>query len=252
MKAVECCGTSFGYTLGNVVLDALDFQVDVGEICGLVGASGSGKSTLLRLLAALLPVSPAQYNSGIINIFGQAPRLARNAGQLGFVFQDMKLLPFLSVRDNLLWAQKRMRLTGAMSVSALDVDETLDLVGLTEQQFAWPKELSGGMKARVALARALITKPRLLLLDEALSSLDVGWRIHLYRELVALRDRLELTIVMISHDLEEIARVADRILVLSSHGRLSATLPRSEEGSERIRLMEELIFSDHPARYSAG
>jgi ABC-type nitrate/sulfonate/bicarbonate transport system ATPase subunit len=245
VSAIDCQKVCFGYTTDRQILDGVSFQVSAGEICGLVGASGSGKSTLLRLLAGLLPGSGHRLE-GTILLDGRAPTVARRAGRLGFVFQDMKLLPFLSVRDNLIWTSKQIRLAGRPV--AADIDDLLHLVGLVAQTSAWPKELSGGMKARLAIARALLTKPEVLLLDEALSSLDIGWRLHLHRELAALRDRLGITIFMISHDLEEITRLADHVLVLSSSGRVAGILPRSAADADRLATMEQLILADHPAQ----
>jgi ABC-type nitrate/sulfonate/bicarbonate transport system ATPase subunit len=185
-------------------------------------------------------------------VSGQSPEEARRDGKIGFVFQDMKLLPFLSARENLAWAQRQIRAIGGKPSSPSDVEEALDLVGLQRQASVWPKELSGGMRARVALARALITKPRLLLLDEALASLDIGWRLHLHRELMALRDRLQLTIFMISHDLEEVTRMADRVVVLSSSGAIAGVLPRTGNKGAKLRQMEQLIMRDHPAQEGAA
>lgn len=247
MNEIQCRGLTFSYAPDRSTLSDVSFDVAPGEICGLVGASGSGKSTLLRLVAGLLPGTAAHCLGGSIRVNGQLPEQARRAGKIGFVFQDMKLLPFLSARENLIWAQSQIRSRDGQSASLTEVEEALDLVGLLRHASAWPKELSGGMKARVALARALITKPRLLLLDEALASLDIGWRLHLHHELISLRERLQLTIFMISHDLEEVTRMADRVVVLSSTGEVAGVLPRTGEPRDRLRRMEELIMIDHPA-----
>lgn len=245
--AVHCEGMSFAYGPDMVILRDINLNISPGEICGIVGASGSGKSTLLRILAGLLPTLPKQTLWGDVRVGAVSASEAREAGAIGFVFQDLKLLPYRSVRDNMLWAERRLR---GRSPSGLGVDEALALVGLSEFAQAPPKQLSGGMKARLAVARALLGAPSLLLLDEAFGSLDIGWRLHLHQELAQLRNRLGLTIAMISHDLEEIAQLADRIVVLSSQGAVAGVIA-DMPAAERIAEMSKLILADHPARMGA-
>lgn len=252
MSYVNCEAVDFSYSGSRPVLASVTFDVAPGQICGLVGASGSGKSTLLKLLAGLLPGAGEQHFSGRISINGQTPKDARERGKLGFVFQDMKLLPFLSVRQNIAWSLNGRRGHSSPKDIQQEVDRVLSLVGLTGYADHWPKALSGGMKARVAIGRAIIGEPSLLLLDEALSSLDVGWRLALHRELRRLRDELGLTIVMISHDLDEISTIADRVVVLSSAGRVARVLEGADGSHQRAREMQNLVLADHPAREMGG
>jgi molybdate transport system ATP-binding protein len=197
-------------------------------------------------LAGLLPAHAGKPDKANVTIGSQRPEEARQSGRIGFVFQDLKLLPFLSVRDNLIWAARRLRKHDPEVEK--NIGRVLRLVGLAEWAEAPLKNLSGGMKARLALARALLSSPELLLLDEALASLDIGWRLHLYDELSRLRDEFGLTIVIISHDLEDIARIADRIIVLSHGGEVAGIIGGELEHRQKIELMSNLILNDHPSR----
>lgn len=245
MSVVECNNVSFAYSGRPCVLNEVSFAVESGEICGLVGASGSGKSTLLRVLAGLLLLDCATENQGDVRIGGLRPEEARKAGQIGFVFQDLKLLPFLSVRENLVWAAS----SNPDKVDVIqEANRIISLVGLDDFSDAPLKHLSGGMKARLALARAMIRRPLVLMLDEALASLDIGWRLHLHTELERLREQFDLTIIMISHDLEEIARIADRVIVLSNRGQVAGIVGRMGGVEERLSTISELILRDHPSR----
>jgi ABC-type multidrug transport system ATPase subunit len=247
MIAISCKDVSFAYPGRPPVLNGISFEVPGGEVCGLVGASGSGKSTLLRILAGLLQLDCDSHANGIVQVGNLRPEEARMAGQIGFVFQDLKLLPFLSVKENLIWAASR---TSDRAAVTREVERVISLVGLVDFADAPLKHLSGGMKARLALARAIIRKPSVLMLDEALASLDIGWRLHLHGELLRLRDELGLTILMISHDLEEISRIADRVIVLSNNGEVAGIVNGSDSMERRLAAISELILKDHPSRIS--
>ena len=181
-----------------------------GELLAVSGPSGAGKTTLLRLLAGL-----DRPDGGFIQAAGQAwysqerrQWLPPQQRQLGFVFQDYALFPNMTVRENLAFATpdepgKKQR-----------VAELLDMLELTELAGRRPAVLSGGQQQRVALARALARRPRLLLLDEPLSALDLPTRLRLQQVLAEVHRQFELTTILISHDPAEITRLADRVLEL--------------------------------------
>ncbi|MGI4863889.1 MAG: ATP-binding cassette domain-containing protein [Janthinobacterium lividum] len=181
-----------------------------GELVALSGPSGAGKTTLLRMLAGL-----TRPDSGFLKVQSQiwydhAQRqwLPPQRRPLGFVFQDYALFPNMTVRENLAFAAE-----GQLDARRI-TDELLELLELTELAPRRPAALSGGQQQRVALARALARRPRLLLLDEPLSALDLPTRLRLQGALAEIHQQFELTTVLISHDPAEIARLADRVVEL--------------------------------------
>lgn len=181
-----------------------------GELVALSGPSGAGKTTLLRMLAGL-----TRPDGGFLQADGQtwydhARRqwLPPQRRPLGFVFQDYALFPNMTVRENLAFA------ASDQPTAAQLVGELLELLELTELAARRPADLSGGQQQRVALARALARRPRLLLLDEPLSALDLPTRLRLQQALGEVHRQFKLTTVLISHDPAEIARLADRVVEL--------------------------------------
>ena len=188
------------------VLRALDLEVFPGETLTLLGPSGCGKSTALRLLAGLSAPSHGE-------ILWEDPT---RRDQIGFVFQDATLLPWLDVFDNVFLP---LKLAGVSRAHAAPrVEEALALVGLSMFRRAMPRELSGGMKMRCAIARALVTRPALLLMDEPFAALDEVTRIKLNNELLALKARLDTTIVFVTHSVGESVYLSTRIVVLAANG----------------------------------
>jgi len=196
-----------GKTFGQVTaLRGLDLSVHPGETLTLLGPSGCGKSTALRLLAGL-----AQPTSGSIRWGAGASR-----ENLGVVFQEPTLLPWADVFANVYLP---LRLGGlSRAAAAPRVGEALELVGLARFAKALPRELSGGMKMRCAIARALVTRPALLLMDEPFAALDEVTRLKLNDELLALKARVDATIVFVTHSVFESVFLSTRILVLSAQG----------------------------------
>jgi NitT/TauT family transport system ATP-binding protein len=197
-----------GKTFDNGVspLRAVDLDVHSGETLTLLGPSGCGKSTVLRLIAGLAAPTRGEI------LWSAAGRRER----LGFVFQDATLLPWCDVFDNVFLP---LRLAGASRAAAApEVEAALALVGLSAFGKALPRELSGGMRMRCAIARALVTRPALLLMDEPFAALDEVTRIKLNDDLAALKARLETTIVFVTHSVSESVYLATRILVLSARG----------------------------------
>ena len=187
------------------VLDGISLIAEAGEVMVLIGPSGCGKSTLLNILGGLLAPS-----SGSVRIEGAIADDCLNP--LTYVFQDFALLPWRSVEDNVaLVLENRL----AAPARADRVREVLALTGLSDFAHAWPKELSGGMRQRVGIARALAVRPACLLMDEPLSALDAQTRDLLLDEFVTIIGRAGTTTIYVTHNLAEAVRLGQQIVVLS-------------------------------------
>jgi NitT/TauT family transport system ATP-binding protein len=190
------------------VIEKIDLQIEAGEFVAILGPSGSGKSTLLRMIARLAEPSAGQIIS--------EPTSDRTADQTAFVFQDAHLLPWRNVLDN---AALPLELRGVPRAERLEkARKELEHVGLLEALDRYPAELSGGTRMRVSLARALVTEPRLLLLDEPFAALDEITRFHLDVQLRELWQRLGMTLIFVTHSISEAAFLANRAVVLSRRG----------------------------------
>ncbi|HEX6591530.1 MAG TPA: ATP-binding cassette domain-containing protein [Moraxellaceae bacterium] len=189
------------------VLDDIALEVRPGEFICIVGASGCGKSTLLRLVAGL----DRDY-AGSIDYEGRA--VTGTALERGFIFQEHRLFPWLTVEENIRLAFAATRVPAAEQKQR--VAEQIQRVGLEGFEKAYPHQISGGMAQRAAIARALVNRPRLLLLDEPLGALDALTRLKLQQELQRLWQESGVTMIMVTHDIEEAVFLADRIVVLDS------------------------------------
>ena len=199
------------------VLDDVSFTVSSGEVVAIVGPSGCGKSTLLSILGGLL-----QPAAGSAKWRGAPPLGSLNP--LTFVFQDFALLPWSTVEANVEFPLLHTRLTRAERAAL--VDDALRRTGLTDFRGAWPKQLSGGMRQRVGIARALAVRPAILLMDEPLSALDSQTRELLLEDFIGLLADGAMGAVYVTHNLEEAVRLADRIVVLSRRpGRIREIVP---------------------------
>jgi NitT/TauT family transport system ATP-binding protein len=188
------------------VLADISFSVAGGEFICLVGPSGCGKSTLLRILAGLLPA-----DQGLVTFKGQA--YSSPQPEIGLVFQQSNLMPWRTVLANVLLP---LELQGVPAEKAREQGmEALSLVGLQDFVMAYPRDLSGGMAQRVGIARAMVQKPQLLLLDEPFGALDALSREKLNRELLNLWEIARMTAVMVTHDIREAVFLADRVIILS-------------------------------------
>ncbi len=217
-------GVSKTFAGGVTALDGLTMSVKAGDFISLLGPSGCGKSTALRIMAGL-----TQPTTGRIEWHG-----GQQAGDLGVVFQEPTLMPWATVADNV-WLPFRLR---GQTYSAVkdDVLEVLRLVGLDRFLNAYPRELSGGMKMRVSIARAMVTRPRLILMDEPFAALDEITRFKLNNDLLALKARVGCTVVFVTHSVFESVFLSDRIVVMAARpGRVvreltvDAPFPRNED-----------------------
>lgn len=228
-----------------MVLNGLNFSISQKETIAIVGSSGCGKSTLLRLLAGLLDDNMGT-RKGDININGLSPREYRQMDTLAFMFQEPTLMDNLSVWDNTILPLKIKRSV----IEDEKIGKLLNDVGLGKDLQKLPKELSGGMKTRVALARSFVTKPVLLLLDEPFSSLDIAWKETLYQELDSLKEKNQTTVVLVTHDIEEAFRLTGgNIIVLGIGGVM--LYDSSKSGYISQKEVRELIFTNHKGNLTA-
>ncbi|MGE8079817.1 ABC transporter ATP-binding protein [Peribacillus loiseleuriae] len=191
------------------VLSGIDMNIEDGEFVTLLGPSGCGKSTILRILSGLTDAT-----GGNVMIDGKdMKKVPPKNRQVGMVFQSYALFPNMTVYENVAFGLK-MRKEPAKEV-AEQVEKMINLVGLQEKKEAYPHELSGGQQQRVALARSLVVRPKVLLLDEPLSALDAQIRKHLQVELRTIQRELNMTMILVTHDQEEAMTVSDRIFVMN-------------------------------------
>ncbi len=186
-------------------------SLEQGELTVLYGPSGAGKTSILRMISGLM-----QPDKGIIEVGGetwfdsnQKINLKTQKRNIGMVFQDYSLFPNMTVRGNLNYALQKNQ-SGAI------VDELLEIIGLSNLQDKKPVFLSGGQKQRVALARSMIRRPKLLLLDEPLSALDTVMRNRLQDQILDFHKKFELTSLFVSHDYQEVKKLASRVLVIEN------------------------------------
>jgi NitT/TauT family transport system ATP-binding protein len=228
--------TDLGFPDGTLALAGLDLSIRRGEVVSLVGPSGCGKSTLLRLVAGLL-----QPGSGILTVAGMDPARARKEGHAcAFVFQSPTLLPWRTVEANLTLPLELLKLPRTACRDR--AQELLSLVGLSEFRDSYPARLSGGMRMRVSLARALAARPKVLLLDEPFAALDDLTRSRLQEELLSLRVREEVTVLFVTHSVTESVFLSDRVLVLSPRpGRVvgEVAIPFGPERAPELRSTAE-------------
>ncbi len=217
-----------GFAYGDLpVLDSISFTVAPGETAALIGPSGCGKSTLLNLVGGLLP-----QQAGRISTIGAPPAGCLNP--LTFVFQDFALLPWRSVAGNVALALEHHNLSRAEREAR--IRDVLRLCGLADFADALPKQLSGGMRQRVGIARAIAVKPAVMLMDEPLSALDAQTRELLMEDLVAIWGRERTTTLYVTHNLSEAVRLADKVVVLSRRpGRIKQIVEIAVPVAERQR-----------------
>jgi NitT/TauT family transport system ATP-binding protein len=221
-----------------VALEGISLTVERGEFVTFLGPSGCGKSTLLKLASGLTPVS-----EGKVDVNGMTPENAREI--MSFIFQDATLLPWRTVEQNVgLGLELEF---AARPVRAERVAQMLELVSLRSVAKRYPRELSGGMKMRVSIARALVSRPRILLMDEPFAALDEMTRDRLNEELLRLYIEQKWTVLFVTHSVAEAVFLSSRIVVLAAHpGRVAHEMivnlpwPRTAETRESMPF-EELV-----------
>jgi sulfonate transport system ATP-binding protein len=234
---IQLSGVSKRFATGLLAVSGVDLTVEASEIVAGIGPSGCGKSTVLRLIAGL--DSPT---SGIVRVAGH--RVEGASRSVGVVFQEPRLMPWLTVERNVAFG-----LHGEDTTEPLT--EALARVGLEDFADALPKELSGGMAQRTAIARALVTKPPVLLLDEPFSSLDAFTRIDLQEHLLEVWGWYRPTTFLVTHDIDEALVLADRVVVFggqpgSIEAEITVDLPRPRDRTDpafhafQDRAMKEL------------
>lgn len=227
-KALELSGLGKSFQhkgKTNKVLDDIDFNAYKREFICVVGPSGCGKSTLARMIAGLETV-----DAGQIQVEGQA--VDGPGPDRGMVFQSYSLFPWMSVKENVMFGLTQ----GGHSANTAEAEalQWIDLVGLEKFADAYPHQLSGGMKQRVAIIRALANQPKILLMDEPFAALDPQNRLKMQQYLLEIWQNIDITIFFITHDLDEAIYLADRILVLDAnpgrvHEVVSVPLPRPRQ-----------------------
>jgi NitT/TauT family transport system ATP-binding protein len=217
-------------------LDEISFETHRREFLCIIGPSGCGKSTLIRILAGLETLSDGQVlvDNRPVNGPGR---------ERGMVFQGYTLFPWLTVRKNVMFG---LRMNNVSRFDAQkQANEWLNLIGLEKFADYYPHQLSGGMKQRVAIARALVNHPRILLMDEPFSALDAQTRAKMQAYLLEIWKKIDITVIFITHDLDEAIFLADRIMVLSAHpGRLQELI---EVPMERPRRAEHFLSPEFAA-----
>ncbi|MCD7060714.1 ABC transporter ATP-binding protein [Pelagibacterium xiamenense] len=245
------------FTLDNgeslVAVDTVDLKIEKGEFVALLGPSGCGKSTILRLVAAL-----EDPTTGRIAIENRDPLSLSRQHRLGVAFQDHALLPWLSVKNNIALPYK----VAGRPVDHERIADLLGLVGLKGFENARPSQLSGGMRQRVSIARALILNPDVLLLDEPFGALDAVTRRHMNVELQRIWGEERITSLLVTHSVEEALFLADRVIVMSGRpGRVVKSIavpferprrPEVQRTAEFHSLADELTLALEPEEAAAS
>ena len=222
MLRVSGLTVAFG---GEPILEGIDLEVNAGEFVSLIGPSGSGKTSILRAVTGLLETGTGEVELGV------------DAEDVGFLFQDDALLPWRTARQNVALG---MQIRGVPKGEAEKrADDWLGRLGLRRFGDRYPRQLSGGQRKRVAIAQVLALAPRLLLMDEPFASLDAIVRARLTEELLEWVEKEQLTVLLVTHDLEEAIGVSDVVYVLS-HGPRASVRARHEVAIDRPRHMIEV------------
>ncbi len=229
------------------VLTGVSFQAAPGEIIAVMGSSGGGKTTLLKCIAGLIKPTDGEITIDGIDVISQPDEARRKTG---FVFQYAALFDFLNVRDNVLFGVQRLRKLSSAEKDAF-VEERLEEVGLSGAEMMMPSELSGGMRKRVGLARALAMEPKLLLYDEPTSGLDPVTAYSIDQLIVETRDRIGVTSIVVSHDVTSVMRLADRIAFLEM-GELVFDGSAADFDRSQNKAIRELVDKAHSETFGAS
>jgi len=227
---------------GSAVLQDISLNIERGEFVTILGPSGCGKSTLLRLVSGLSPAS-----DGAITVNGMTPENARQL--MGFIFQDATLLPWRNVEQNVGLGLELEHAARALRKER--VLQMLELVELGHMARRFPRELSGGMKMRVSIARALVNRPRILLLDEPFAALDEMTRDRMNEELLRLHAEQKWTVLFVTHSVAEAVFLSTRIVILAPHpGRVAHDIPIDLPWPRTAETRESAVFEEAVIRTS--
>lgn len=226
---------------GDFRLNA-EFQAEANSITGLFGKSGTGKTTLINILAGLIKPDGGHISIGDEVLFDSAKGIdyPPEKRRIGYIFQDSRLFPHMNVRANLTYGMTDSHAPNGH----MNFDQVVDLLGIASLLERRPKFLSGGEKQRVAIGRALLSNPRLLLMDEPLASIDVQRRSEILPFIEQLRDQVGMTVIYVSHAIEEVIRLADKMVLLSG-GEIAASGSVEE-------IMSRLDLHPLTGRFDAG
>jgi NitT/TauT family transport system ATP-binding protein len=215
---------------GATILDGIDLTVAPHELVAVIGPSGCGKTTLLGSVAGFI-----HPERGVVTVNGHP--ISRPGPDRAMVFQDDAVFGWMRVRDNVEYGLKVRKLPAAQRAGM--ANRALDLVGLRSSERLWPRQLSGGMRKRVDIARALAVNPPVLLMDEPFGALDMMTKQRLQADFAAIFEQSAMTVLFVTHDLEEAVYLADRVIVLAPHpgrvaGELQITMPRPRPPGLRL------------------
>lgn len=219
-------------------LNGINLDIKPGEFISLIGPSGCGKSTLLRLIAGLdFPTS------GTISLDGKV--ITKPDCERGFMFQQHTLLPWLNIYDNIAFGLRARKI---FKQKKSEVDDYIELVGLKGSEKSYPHQLSGGMCQRASLARALVGHPKVLLLDEPLGALDAFTRMNIQDEILRIREEHNMTMIMVTHDVDEAIYLSDRVVIMSARPAkiekvidIELARPRARSNPEFLRYRAEAL-----------
>ncbi|HWL13521.1 MAG TPA: ABC transporter ATP-binding protein [Ureibacillus sp.] len=238
------------YNTGTVALNQLNLSIKEGEFISFLGPSGCGKSTALRMVAGL-----GEATRGTVEVFGKNPKdVIQSSNDVAFVFQDANLLPWRTVLDNVMLP---LELRGSDKKARKETAiKALEMVGLKDHLKSYPRQLSGGMKMRVSIARALAAKPKLLLMDEPFAALDEMTRQTLQMDLLEIWEREKMTVLFVTHNVYEAVYLSSRIAVMSARpGRLSnlidVDVPYPRERTT-AKFTEFVDLASHSLEHSMG
>lgn len=232
--------------VGTTALSHVNLDIKRGEFISLVGPSGCGKTTLLRVIADLIPKT-----SGEVFVGGLTPRQARLAKQFGIVFQSPVLMDWRTIRRNICLPMELMKVPKAERTKK--VDEMLEIVGLKDFGYHYPRELSGGMQQRVGIARALALDPPILLMDEPFSALDEFTKESLHEDLLRIWRQTHKTIIFVTHSLQEAVFLSDRVIVFSPHpGRVTSIVDIDIPRPRSLETKNDPHFTELVAKVRSG
>ncbi len=212
------------------VLEDINLTIKKGEFVSIVGSSGCGKSTLLRIIAGLEKSYKGEVT--LDRKYIKRPGLDR-----GLVFQEHRLFPWLTVKGNIAYALKNISKEEKQSI----IDEHIELVGLKGFENAYPHQLSGGMAQRASIARALVNRPEVLLLDEPFGALDAFTKIQMQNEIQRIREKEKSTMILVTHDIDEAIFLGDRVVIMSSRPGKIKNIYSVELASFRDRSSNDFI-----------